>query len=411
MNNPVLLNKRMSNTTNKVRGFFLYVLSVLLLFYPYVIKDVYLPFMPVQMHYVALPLFVLTILLSQTKGVDANNKDVMLLFFIQAFGLFVVGLLHGNILPSIGYALEMLLAISLIYLIEKRIGLMNFVNMYNGWILLMAILGLIAFFLVTFTAFQPISIVKDQIDNRTIYNYLFSFSKSDIIWSTFRYAGFFDEPGAMGYFGIFALLFNKLFIKNTRFERILLIALLFTFSLGYYAQLMLYLLLFYVVKMRTHSRLTTLVLVTVVIAIAYYTKDTEYSGIYDSTIGRVETIQKVSAQGVEIDEYRYEVTETAKRIFLESPLFGSSKADVAYVSDNIYEPLAKYGIVGSLFIYSPFILLLIWGFNSKNKDLLKATAVMILGFWHRPFHPLLLYFFITYLFVVMANEYKRKGIY
>lgn len=409
--NPYLLKGQTSNNQERGWSYFLYVLSVLLLFYPYVVKDVYLPFMPTKMHFVALPLLILTFIFSQTNGAAARIKKVIVFPITQTFGLFVVGLIHGNILPSIGYTLEMLLAISLIYLIEKRIGLMNFVKMYNRWILLMAILGLITFFLVTFTAFQPISIVQDRIDNRNIYNYLFSFSKSDIIWTTFRYAGFFDEPGAMGYFGLYALLFNKLFIKDTRFETILIIALLFTFSLGYYAQLLLYLVLFYVVKMRTNSRLTIIVLVTAMIALAYYTKDTEYSSIYNNTIGRIEAIQGVSAQGVETDEYRYEVTNKAKRFYLESPLFGSAKADDTYVSDNIYEPLAKYGIIGSLFIYSPFILLLIWGISSKNKDLLKATAVMILGFWHRPFHPLLLYFFITYLFIVMASEYKRKGIY
>lgn len=64
----------------------------------------------------------------------------------------------------------------------------------------MAILGAITWFMVTFMGYGPISIAYDRADEREIFNYGLTFSKTiQYGFQTIRYSGFFDEPGAMGY--------------------------------------------------------------------------------------------------------------------------------------------------------------------------------------------------------------------
>lgn len=79
----------------------------------------------------------------------------------------------------------------------------------------MAILGVFTWVLVTFFHYSPLFSLPDRADGRNINNYLFTFNKIDLsdASNAFCYAGFFDERGAMGYWGMFALiLINYLYI-------------------------------------------------------------------------------------------------------------------------------------------------------------------------------------------------------
>ena len=55
-----------------------------------------------------------------------------------------------------------------------------------------------------------------------------------------RVNGFFDEPGAFAFWGMFALLFNKLMFDNKKLEIIIMVSLLFTFSAAYFVLLPIY---------------------------------------------------------------------------------------------------------------------------------------------------------------------------
>lgn len=404
--NSVINNKR------KEWFVFIYVLFALFCFYPYEFYSVYLTFLPEKSYYTSLLLVMFSFLAVTIASKRTNTeKDLLPIAVVQIFGFTLVYAAHGNIINIVSTGLNILLAFLLVYYIEKTIGLSTFIKKYNIWILIMAIMGSITWALVTFVGFDPISIVYDRADEREIFNYGLTFSKSiQYGFRTIRYAGFFDEPGAMGYWGIFALLFNKVFIKSKHMEWLLIVFVSLTFSMGFYLQLLVYFLVF---NVNTHNIGRTLVIsfiVLVGIMALYSTKGTEYEGFYDVTIGRVETIMDVTEETGNVLEAdnRAEMTELAKKEFHNNPIFGSDTKE--YILDNIYEPLARYGIVGTVFILFPFFYLFFKALNKKDFDIVRVMIVLIVSFFHRPFHDFLLYYFILYCFVTMCKERWRSGL-
>lgn len=83
------------------------------------------------------------------------------------------------------------------------------------------------------------------------------------------------------------------------------------------------------------------------------------------------------------------------------------KDDLDLYTDNIYEPLVLYGIVGTPFVLFPFIWLLFYGLRN-NRALFKCMLVVFLGFFHRPFHQSLLYGFILYSLIYIILVYKEQ---
>ena len=204
---------------------------------------------------------------------------------------------------------------------------------------------------------------------------------------------------------------NRMFIKNERIENLLIICLLFTFSLGFYAQLALYF-VFFRLNTRNIGKTVLLVICLIAIIIGFnLTKGTKYNFIYKSTIERVistEEQSSSSSNAFAIDN-RENQTNEALRAFEENPFFGGNTKD-ELVTNNIYEPLALYGIVGSFFILFPFIMLVAEGIRNQDTYLIKVCAVIFLGFAHRPFHNAFLYFFIIYAILYMYKQMYGKGV-
>lgn len=388
---------------------FLYVLVVLFCFYPYEFSSIYQLPLPESSIITAAVFFILTIFLiiAGRKNTTTLNS-VSSVFFVQFMGFFIVAVAHMNFLPFFDKILSMLLAVSLVMFVDNRIGLVQFFEKYNRWILLMAILGCVAFFLVVSINFQPLYAVPDKADDRLIYNYILTFSKSDeFSIGIMRYAGFFDEPGAMANWGIFALVINRLFIKNKWLEIILGVSLLFTLSIGYFVQYAAFLLLFHLFGKNRGRILLLVVLLFAIIGGVDMTRDATGNKIYESTFGRVENYfnqSRESSNRLAVGN-RATYTENAIKEFKKNPLFGTSRTGVE-VGNNVYEPLALYGIIGSVFILFPFILLVIWGIKYNDPDLLKCSIVIILGFTHRPFHANILSLFIIYCIIVMYKQVR-----
>ncbi len=390
---------------------FLYVLIILFCFYPYEFYSVYFPFLPDKSYTMGIFFFLFTIPFLMAKRIEYSTiYSVLAVFFVQWMGFFITGIAHSNIYPILGTSINMLLAFVLVVFVSSYLGLINFYDKYNQWILLMAVLGCITFVLVITINYKPISIALDRADGRLIYNYLLTFSKSDEEWTgIMRYAGFFDEPGAIACWGMYAMIINRLFVKSRRIELFLIISLLFTLSLGFYIQLVAYLVFFLVTKKNIGQSVFLAFLVGMTIWAISLTKDLENNQIYEHTFGRVEKIfdqRRDNSNTIAVDD-RTVLTENARKEFIENPIFGTSRSNVR-VGNNIYETLALYGVVGSTFILFPFLLLIIWGIKYKDYTLLKCSIVMVLGFTHRPFHPNVLYCFIIYSIIVM---YKQKRLY
>lgn len=390
---------------------FIYVLIVLFCFYPYEFNSVYLPFLPEEVYVTAGLFLILTVFILIVGKCDLSPlRSVMGVVLMQLLGFFMVGIVHMNIFPVLDKSLYLILALALMLLASNRVGMIHFFKKYNGWILLMAILGCVAFLLVELVNYRPLFYVPDRADGRPIFNYILTFSKSDEFnVGIMRYAGFFDEPGAMAYWGIYALVINRLFIKNKWLETILGIALLLTLSIGYFIQYAAFLLLFHVFGKNKGQTIVLAALIIAVVGWINMTRDTADSEIYDRTFGRIESLfneSRESPNTIAVGD-RAIYTENAIREFKEHPLFGTPRTDVN-VGNNIYETLAMYGVIGSFFILFPFLLLVIWGFKYKDLTLLKCSIVILLGFTHRPFHANILSFFIIYCLLVMYQQMRLR---
>lgn len=396
--------------TNKRSWFvFIYVLFILFCFYPYEFYSTYLQFVPNNVTYFTSVLIVITgALIAFSKHIRLS-PTVLMVASVQLFGFVIVGLAHGR-LGSISTSLvRMVLAIVLVSYIENsKEGLLNFYKKYNIWILIMAVLGVVAWALVTFAHFSPLYPFIERAGEATMFNYGLTFTKSDLYYTgMIRYSGFFDEPGAMAYWGLYALLINKLFIKNNRLELVLMVCLLFTFSLGYFFQLAVYLLLFLSGK---SSKITWIsVSVIALLVLILFANGSSDNIIFEKSFGRVtETIQESQESGsiFSVDN-RSEYSENAKKQFLSNPLFGSSSSEVA-IGNNIYENLATYGIFGCLFVLFPYFYIFILAIRNHDSQLLKCGIVILLGFTHRPFHSALLYYFIMYSIIAMYVSSRRS---
>lgn len=409
-------NNIKKQTKNWNNATFLLVLGSLCLFYPYEFSSVYFPFLPLKEYLIAFALIfvVCTISFLHFKLIKIEAIQII---FIQIVGFVLVGLAHGKLLPVIDYASKMLLAGLLLGLITKTLGLHAFYKKYNRWITIMAILGAITFFLVTFRDYSAFYAVPDRADGRLIFNYILTFSKSNLWWTdNFRFAGFFDEPGAMAYWGLFALIFNKLFVKDNKIEIILVICLLLTFSMGFYVQLMVYILFFFVSKKNIGKSLFATLVILVMAFVASDTKNTEYDFIYSATYERFETMsdQAKDFNAQSGTDNRAVLQERAYNEFVKGPVLGSANSDSIYLGDNIFEPFARYGILGSFFIYFPLFYILYLSYKDRKFDILKALLIIIIGFFHRPLHMNVLSFFIIYsmlIFTIQQTKQTKSKVY
>lgn len=384
---------------------FLIVLFILLIFYPYEFYSAYLNTPTNLSSLLYISLFALTI--GMTLLFSRNKVSIPSVFYIvvliQCFGYVLCNLAKGNAFPT-GPIMMSFLAVALIIYLSSTIGLEGFFKKYNRWILIMAGLGVISLVLV-WTGILRVSVpFLDLSDDEFMYNFFLTFSNHNTA-DSFKYCGFFDEPGAMASWGMFALLMNRLFVKDGKLEKVLIILLLATFSLGYYIQLVAYLLFFHVFHNKK-SRVGSIFLI--VALLGFYLvlnsfQGTEYQSIYDNTIDRIESILDDSrSSGIAVDD-REDLTIQARIEFERHPIWGTT-ADSIEFGNNIYEPLAMYGIVGSFFVYFPFIFLLILSIRRQDRELLECMIVIILGFTHRPFHVNMLSFFIVYSFIAMYYQ-------
>ena len=272
----------------------------------------------------------------------------------------------------------------------------------------MAILGTTTWFLVNYFDYSALySSIDFQNEDRFIDNYLLTFANHNDDTSKFAYSGFFDENGAMGLWGLFALVINKVFVKEEWLEIPLIICLLFTFSMGFYLQLFFYLLFFYVNKTNKSKAVFFVVMGVGLIILVSTLKGTELDFVYEKTIGRftemTDTRNNLSLAGT---DNRADLSATALAEFQKNPFWGTSN-DQIEVGDNIYEPLAMYGLLGTFIIYFPFIWILIKSIKRKEYLISKAIIIIMMSFFHRPFHSHIIWMIQLYGFMTLYLEFRE----
>ena len=308
---------------------------------------------------------------------------------------FLYSLLHND--SSYLTRVFVIILVSLILsLLERTNNTSKFINV---WIYLMCFfsVGALLTFILHFIGIISPLVVTENTDGRPLY--CFGLSCSNFIaGNVIRPSGYFDEPGALAYWGIFALLFNRLFIKNNKVEVITIISLFSTLSAAYFVQIALYFIFFYTKNIK--NAILPIILIGGIVVLGY-------SKVSDNEIIQRYTIERF--EGGSIRSSRTELSEMAKQKFETSPIIGvgASEFEKEYMSDNPYEIPAKDGIIGLIITYLPLIVVLI-KFGLKHKDVLFACLILVAGYLQRPFHVNVLHYLMLYLFVILVCSFYGK---
>jgi hypothetical protein len=345
-------------------------------------------------------IFIALNLLYKKKNIEKIPDDIKICIGVQIFVWGLYWFIHSDT-TYLTRCFLLCLVSMILYLLHKTDCLNNFVKFYNGFIAFQSLFGAIAFILILFGLLAPF-LVFENIDGRTASCYgltCTNFTAGNFI----RMAGYFDEPGAMAYWGIFALLFNKQFMKNKWIEYMLIVTLFFTFSAAYFIQIALFFLFFYTKNIK--KSIIPMFVIIFLITLAYVNYASLDANIAGFTIDRFSNSN--------LGSNRFELAEIAREIFYQNPFFGAGAKyveDIDYMGDNPYEILAKDGIIGYFFTYLPIIVIL-FKFGRVYRDVLFTCIILLIGYQQRPFHVNVLHYFILYLFMMLIYQkyiYKSK---
>lgn len=285
----------------------------------------------------------------------------------------------------------------------------EFIRVFHFWVLAQAVAGAIGVILVFAGVLHPLFEFREM-DYRT--GYCFGLFTTNTYWAGFiRNAGFYDEPGALACFGIFALLFNKLYLKNKKLEVLLIVALLSTLSLAYFIQLSAYLVFFYRSRLKQLIPLLLLIYGGMMILSSYSPK------MERQIFGRMEYNE--DAGTIEGDN-RSELFERCLTIFKEHPITGIGATNLCspeiakkygFVGANFLMTLASDGVIGFIIAYLPLIAL--FNLRRKNKEFAYVAIILLIGYLQRPYDstqllfPLTLYTMLMYAYIQSKDSNNR----
>lgn len=280
----------------------------------------------------------------------------------------------------------------------KNNSIYRFNRLYTGFITLQVIGGFGGFVLIAM-GILPVAFEFFLGDTRPSSCYIITCSNM-VMGNIARVSGYFDEPGALAFWGVYALLANKLFVNNKKIEITLMIGLLSTLSAAYFLVLPLYIVLFYTKDIKKSILTISLLLSLGYVAMNYLGSNEDF---------RYMTTERF--EGGQIRSKRELYAEQAEKVYKANPIFGIGSKELENLSmetnDNPYEILAKDGTVGFIVTYMPLILCLLYFY--KEREVLCAGAILFTDYMQRPFHLnamhyLILYIFCTLVFLKYSNN-------
>lgn len=303
-----------------------------------------------------------------------------------------------------------LLIITYLFLLAlyRNDSFLRFWKYNNYFILIQAVLSLIAFVLVGAGVIKPLASISisDGSYSRSIYFWGLCFSKT-FIGNLIRPSGFFDEPGALAAWSVYSLMLNYAFIKDRILSRVLPFCAVSTLSVAYVIQMGCFYAMAYVRKI--HYLAFVGILIMTSIYVIEFTRNTNFD-VYEKTIARFE----YSSESVIEGNNREIHMENAKRYFLQSPMVGVGGQTLGeaedLVSDNPYEILAKDGIIGYIISYLPLIFIL---FTNRRKEVIVCVAIVFIGYLQRPLHINFMHDMYIWSFLLFAlldarsRKYKK----
>lgn len=272
------------------------------------------------------------------------------------------------------------LCILIVYLfIDRCVGVGCFIKQYVYIISIFSFLGLLTFLLALFFDI-PYFFSYTNFDNRPGYCFLLSCTNSMTQFSNgfkiIRYSGYFDEPGSIAFFGTFALFLNYFYLKKKFCEVVLVVSLLFTFSLSFFLTIICYYFFFYF-KANRYSIFLVFAL-ALFLYLSYSFKDSkDYYFLYNMTWGRLEVDESGKLEG----DNRSDLMEIAYSVWIDHPMgIGFDQIEEinrkygSGLHSNILAPLAQHGIIGFMAYF-----IFLWGIIYRLLRLNNISIVQKIG--------------------------------
>lgn len=330
-------------------------------------------------------------------------SPIILLLVLQVAVWGIYSVIHG--LDTSYFTRILLLCITYLFLemqlSDERLG---FVKTYNLWLVFQAIAGSIGFILVIVGILQPIFEFR-ELDMRPGY-FFGLFTTNTYFDGLVRNAGFYDEPGALAFWGMYALIINKLFVDNKKMEKLLIFGLISTLSLAYFIQIAVYVFFFY----REKRRKLLPYIAAFLFVLVLFSSFNERMG--DAIWGRMEYDKET---GTLAGDNRSKMTKVCWDIFKSSPIVGQgarhlieiSQERRVFVGANANFTLACDGLIGQIIVWSPFFLL--FRLRRYDKKYGWAFWILILGFLQRPYdgtqllYPLMSFTIVLHAYLQVKN--------
>ena len=313
----------------------------------------------------------------------------------------IVWLIYSFVYMDSSYLTRVFLLLITFSILGLQLSYRNkfeFIRTYNFWLASQAFAGAIGFVLVIFGLLQPISGFI-QMDGRPGAFYGL-FTTNAVFDGFVRNAGFYDEPGSLAGWGIFALLLNKLYINNKKIEYLLLFSLISTLSMAYFIQVTAYFFFFYK-NQRKKILLPIFLFLFVLIGISFFNE-----GIGEAIFGRFILDDQT---GTFSGNNRIELMERCFNIFTTSPWIGVGATNLAtvvaenegFMGANFFVNWAADGFLGFVITYIPLLFLLKLG--KRKRQYKYAFIIILLGYLQRPYTDTqLLYPLIQYTLLLFA---------
>lgn len=341
------------------------------------------------------------------NGYGGVPKPIAIILIIQIFFWLLYALFYGDD----SYFTRVFILLTTLIILKLQLSYRDkfeFIRTYNFWLVFQTVAGSIGFVLVLMGLLEPLSQFIEM-DGRPGYFYGL-FTTNSVFDGFLRNAGFYDEPGNLANWGVFALLFNKLFIKNKKIEYLLLFGLISTLSLAYFMQVTLYLILFY----KNQRKKVLLLIISFILFLMVLSIN---EGIDAAILGRLVVNEQT---GSIVGDNRSELLVRCWRVFKTSPLIGVGannlvnvvSANVGFVGANYFFNWASDGLLGVFITYIPFLFLLKLG--QRKRQYRYALIIILLGNLGRPYvdtqlmYPLTLYTLLLFAYLDVKNKILIK---
>jgi len=340
------------------------------------------------------------------------NKNIILIFLIQIIFFSVISFLYSAF-RYINNVIQLISCMIIFSYINQYIGFKNFAKSYVIIMILMGIGGTITFFLHILIGIKPFFEVQYSATGTTYFLGLTSTNVFANVGSFrfLRFSGFFDEPGAFAMYSLFALLMNKIYYNNKKYELLLIATTIFTFSLAYYILIVVYFILFYnKIKYLKYYIFVTFIIMMLFLYLSNYNGDNQsirYVKRY--TVGRLEITDEGRLRG----DNRSRKADIDREVFLNNFYWGDVVGSNVSGA-NVYSVLASHGIFGAMFYYLLifYFVFLLFRYSKINNIYLKVMILVLANVFHRPefVHPFMIISLYTLFKEMEYNELQQNAI-